>query len=137
MNQRLRIATGVGGNELFPTAEEAALAAEKAAIAEREAERAEKEAALARVAELAGLLQSRVHERDERRVLDVDRDEQAIEHFGGDQCIAKPVSAPLGSSPSQAIFLQPALEPVSPRFPALLHGLVSREPQRVLVVPLR
>jgi hypothetical protein len=45
MDQRLRVGTGIRGDDLFPTAEEAALAA--------------KEAALARVAELEALLRKR------------------------------------------------------------------------------
>jgi Uma2 family endonuclease len=56
---RLRIATGRHGEELFPTAEEAALVVAEAAQAEAEAERRAKEAALRRVAELEAELARR------------------------------------------------------------------------------
>jgi hypothetical protein len=49
---RLRLGLGPKGDELFPTAEEAALAAAEAERTAKEAERTAKEAALRRIAEL-------------------------------------------------------------------------------------
>ena len=54
--ERLRLGTGPQGDELFPTAEEAALAAAEAERVAKEAERAAKEEALQRIAELEALL---------------------------------------------------------------------------------